>query len=37
MVKKTGSHATRIKHFNEEEKEIIFSTLEKWLDVKITR
>lgn len=37
MVKKAGSHATRIKHFNNEEKELIYSTLEKWLDIKINR
>ena len=37
MVKKGGSHKTRIKSFDEKEKEIIYSTLEKWLDIKIER
>ena len=37
MVKRAGSHATRIKHFNDSEKEIIYSNLEKWLDIKIKR
>lgn len=37
IVKAAGSHATRIKHFNDDEKEIIFSTLEKWLNIKIKR
>ena len=37
MVKKAGSHATRIRHFNSEEKELIYSSLEKWLDIKIKR
>ncbi len=37
MVKKGGNHRTRINSFDGEEKELIFSTLEKWLDVKIDR
>jgi hypothetical protein len=37
MVKEDGSHRTRIKHFSDDEKEIIFSTLEDWLDYKIER
>lgn len=37
MVKAAGSHATRIKHFNEQEKEKIYSALERWLDIKIKR
>jgi PS-10 peptidase S37 len=37
MVKRGGSHKTRIKSFDEKEKEIIYSTLEKWLDIKIER
>jgi len=37
MVKKNGSHRTRIKTFDGEEKEKIYSTLEKWLDVEIER
>lgn len=37
MVKKDGSHRTRIKTFEGEEKEKIYLTLEKWLDVKIER
>lgn len=37
MIKKAGSHATRIKHFNDEEKELIYTTLEKWLEIKIKR
>ncbi len=35
MVLKGGSHRTRIKDFSQEEKEIIFSTLEDWLDIEI--
>jgi hypothetical protein len=37
MIKKEGSHRTRIKDFSKEEKEIIYSTLEKWLDIEIRR
>jgi hypothetical protein len=37
MVKEGGSHRTRIKHFSDKDKEIIFSTLEDWLDYKIER
>jgi len=37
MVKEGGSHRTRINSFPEEKKEIIFSTLEDWLDYKIER
>ncbi|MGB5847931.1 MAG: S28 family serine protease [Ignavibacteriaceae bacterium] len=37
MVKEGGSHRTRINSFSDEEKEIIYSTLENWLDYKIER
>ncbi len=37
MVKEGGSHRTRINSFSDEGKEIIFSTLEDWLDYKIER
>lgn len=37
MVKKGGSHGTSIRSFEGEEKELIYSTLEKWLDRKIKR
>lgn len=37
MVKKDGSHKTRINSFEGEQKEKIYSTLEKWLDIKIER
>ena len=37
MVKKGGSHGTRIKSFDGEEKEKIYSTLENWLEIKIKR
>lgn len=37
MVLDNGSHRTRIKHFDEKDKEIILSTLEKWLDIDIER
>jgi hypothetical protein len=37
MVKKDGSHRTRINSFEGEEKEKIYSTLEEWLDVEIER
>ncbi len=35
MVKKGGSHKTRIKNFSGKEKEKIYSTLENWLGIKI--
>lgn len=35
MVKKGGPHGTSIKSFEGEEKELIYSTLEKWLDINI--
>ncbi len=37
MVKKGGSHRTRISSFDKTEKELIFTTLEKWLNLKINR
>lgn len=37
MVKEGGSHRTRIRHFEGEQKEKIYSTLEEWLDVEIER
>jgi hypothetical protein len=37
MVKEGGSHRTRINSFSDEEKEIIYNTLEDWLDYKIER
>ena len=37
MVKQGGSHRTRINSFSSEEKEIIYTTLEDWLDIKIER
>jgi len=37
MVKKGGSHRTRIRTFEGEELEKIYSTLENWLDIKIDR
>lgn len=37
MVRKGGSHGTRIKSFDGEEKEKIYSTLEQWLGIKIKR
>jgi hypothetical protein len=37
MVLKGGSHRTRIKHFPDDEKEIIYSTLEDWLGIEIER
>lgn len=37
MVHPGGSHRTRIKQFNERDKEIIYSKLEEWLDLKIER
>ncbi|MBI9072520.1 MAG: hypothetical protein JEY94_13040 [Melioribacteraceae bacterium] len=37
MVKKDGSHRTRIRSFEGGEKEKIYSTLENWLDMEIER
>ena len=37
MVKKGGSHGTRIGSFEGEQKEKIYSTLESWLGIKIKR
>ncbi|MBK8944414.1 MAG: peptidase [Ignavibacteriae bacterium] len=37
MIKKGGDHKTRIKSFEGEQKEKIYSTLENWLDLKIDR
>jgi len=37
MVKANGAHGTRIRHFVGDEKEKIYSTLEKWLDISINR
>lgn len=37
MVKKGGSHRTRIKSFEGDEKEKIYSTLENWLGIEINR
>jgi len=37
MVKKGGAHGTNIGSFDGEEKEMIYSTLEKWLGVQIKR
>lgn len=37
MVKKGGSHGTRISSFDGEQKEKIYSTLETWLELKIKR
>jgi len=37
MVKKGGSHGTRIGSFESEQKEKIYSTLENWLGIKIKR
>lgn len=37
MVKKGGAHGTNIRSFEGEEKELIYSTLEKWLGVQIKR
>ena len=36
MVKEGGNHRTRIKSFEGNEKEMIYSTLEKWLNEEIT-
>lgn len=37
MVHPGGSHRTRIRSFSAEDKELIYSTLEKWLELKIER
>ncbi len=37
MVKKNGSHRTRIRNFEGEELKLIYSTLEDWLDIEIKR
>lgn len=37
MIKKGGNHRTRINSFTGDEKEKIYSTLEKWLNIKIER
>ncbi len=37
MVKEGGSHRTRINSFSNDEKEIIYSTLEDWLEIEINR
>ena len=37
MVKKDGSHRTRISSFEGKEKEKIYTTLEKWLDISVER
>ncbi len=37
MVKDGGAHRTRIRSFDEKEKEIIYSTLEEWLGIEISR
>lgn len=37
MVRKDGHHGTNIRSFDAENKEIIYTTLEKWLDLKIKR
>ncbi|MDP3582288.1 MAG: hypothetical protein Q8S39_10175, partial [Ignavibacteria bacterium] len=37
MVNKGGHHGTSIRSFDPENKELIYSTLEKWLDLKIKR
>jgi hypothetical protein len=37
MIHPEGSHRTRIKHFSDDDKELIYSTLEKWLEIKIVR
>ncbi len=37
MVKENGSHGTRINSFDEADRELILSTLEKWLNYKINR
>jgi len=35
MIKKNGSHKTRINSFEEKEREFILNTLENWLDYQI--
>jgi len=37
MVLPNGSHASRIKGFSKSDKELIYSRLEKWLDIQIER
>ncbi len=37
MVKKGGAHGTSIRNFEGQEKELIYSTLEKWLGLQIKR
>jgi len=37
MVLSDGHHGTRIRHFGEKDKEKIYQTLEKWLDLEIKR
>ena len=37
MVKEGGSHRTRINSFSNDEKEIIYLTLEEWLGIEINR
>ncbi|MBN1300139.1 MAG: hypothetical protein JW995_02900 [Melioribacteraceae bacterium] len=37
MILPDGSHATRIKDFNEDERELIYSKLEKWLGITVNR
>lgn len=37
MVNPSGSHSTRIKNFSKDDKELIYSRLEEWLDIKIER
>jgi hypothetical protein len=37
IVKKNGSHGTRIGNLPQEQKELVFSILEKWLELKIDR
>jgi hypothetical protein len=37
MVHKGGNHKTRIKSFNLKEKELIYSSLEEWLGIRIDR
>ena len=37
VVKKGGSHTTRIRNLPPDQQEIVYSTLEKWLGVKVAR
>ncbi len=37
MVRPNGSHRTRINSFSDEDKELIFSKLEEWLEIEIER